>query len=148
MRFTLAIGLVALFASAAFAQPKSVAPRYTIEWDGESFPQATAKDAFASTLKAMDQNRIDYLLAHLVDPEYVDKRVATLGGKFERAVEVTRQKLSDDPETFKELKRFLNDGEYEETAEGATVKLKGSPRQVYFKKVGDRWYFENRQKAK
>lgn len=147
MRFVVAVGLVVIASPSVVAQPK-VAPRFTIEWDGESFPQANAKDAFASVVKAIDQNRIDYLLAHLVDPEYVERRVSELGGRFDRAVETTRQKFADDPESVKELKRFLNDGEYAETAEAVTVKLKGTPRAVYLKKVGDRWFFENRQKAK
>lgn len=147
MRFVVALNLAIVFAPVAIAQPK-VAPRFTIEWDGESFPQANAKDAFASVIKAIDQNRIDYLLAHLVEPDYVDRRVAALGGKFDRIVDTTRQKFADDPESVKELKRFLNDGQYEEAGDTATVKLKGTPRLVYLKKVGDRWYFENRQKAK
>ena len=99
MRFVVALGSLVVAAS-VFAQVK-YPPRFAIEADPDAFPQATAKDALGSVVKAIGENRIDYLLAHLADPAYVDKRVADLGGKFDKAVDVTRQKLTDDPESVK-----------------------------------------------
>ena len=52
--------------------------------DLKTYPQATAKEALASVLKAVEAKRIDYLVAQLADPAYIDDRVQRLyGGKFQ-----------------------------------------------------------------
>jgi hypothetical protein len=122
-------------------------PRYGIDADLETYPQASAKDALRSALKAIDAHRIDYMLAQLADPEFVDKRVQELGGRFENLVRVTTANLADDPESVRELRRFLSEGEWQESGDTAAVghkEVKG--RQAFFKKIGNRWYMENRRK--
>jgi hypothetical protein len=141
----------ALFVLAALvpaaAQPPAVPLRYQIDADLDGYPQASAKQALASVIKALERKRYDYLLAHLADPEFVDERVRAYGGRFDEVVRESAAKYADNPETARELARFLKDGEWEETATQATAKLKDMPtRQVILRKIGDRWFLENRQR--
>src|SRR5262245_61113248 len=65
---------------AAIAQDTA---RYGISLDVKTYPQATAKEALASVLKAIDARKIDYLVAQLADPSFVDDRVKRVyAGKF------------------------------------------------------------------
>ena len=74
--------------------------------------------------------------------------VAKKGGKFDELVRETKTKLADYPASVKELERFAKEGEWQDTKDSAVAKLKDvKERQVYMKKVGNRWYFENKQKA-
>jgi hypothetical protein len=132
-------------------QDQEVTPpkRYGVILKLESYPQSDYKQALASVLKAVENQRIDYLLAHLADPDWVDERVKeTHGGDFDAMVKETTTKLSDNPTAVKEIERFLKEGEWEEKGTSATARLKDvKDRQVFMKKIGKRWYLENKQKA-
>jgi hypothetical protein len=149
MRYLVAMCLVCVPAGVITAQqgrPPAPPPRYAIEADLDTYPQATPKDALRSVLKAIDARRIDYLLAHLADPEFVDQRVQALG-RFEEVVRATTDNLADDPASVRELRRFLNDGEWQESGEAASAghkEVKG--RRAFFRKSGTRWFLENRRK--
>jgi HEAT repeat protein len=121
--------------------------RYRIEPNVELYPQSTPKEALSSVLKAIDGNRITYLLAQLADPQWVDRRVAQVhGGNFDALVEETTQKLTHDRTSLKELRRFLSDGTWDVTDTTASAQLKDvKNRRVYLRKIGDRWYLESRQ---
>ena len=55
-----------------------------------------------------------------------------------------RQKLADEPDNLKDLKRFLREGQFQEAGNVATATLKDvKDRSVYFKKVGGRWFLAN-----
>jgi hypothetical protein len=151
MRVRLALYIALLQAPGTLAlasQADKPATRYGVPANVRTYSQETPKDALASVLLAMDKNRIDYLLAQLTDPEFVDKRVKEVyGGKFDEFVAETSMKLADNPDTIKELRRFLKEGEWDETGTTAAVKLKDvKDRQVFLRKVGERWFLENRQK--
>jgi hypothetical protein len=120
--------------------------RYGIEADLKAYPQSTPKETLASVLKAVENKRVDYLVAQLADPEYVDERVKRIfGGKFEEQVNDTRTKL--DPPTVKLLERFLKDGDWIGKESPASVVLKDvKDRAVSFVKIGDRWYMQNNDK--
>jgi hypothetical protein len=122
------------------------AARYGIAPDLKTYPQATAKEALTSVLKAVEAKRFDYLVAQLADPDFVDDRVKRLyGGKFEQQVGDTRTRL--DPRAVEMLKQFLKDGEWTEEKSRATVRLKDVPDQcVYLRQLDGRWYLENRIK--
>jgi hypothetical protein len=121
--------------------------RYGVAVDLKTYPQATAREALASVLKAAEAKRFDYLVAQLADPAFVDDRVKRLyGGRFEDQVEDTRARL--DPSTVKLLGRFLKDGEWKEEADGVTVQLKDCERRLYFKKDKDRWFMEHASRPK
>jgi hypothetical protein len=121
--------------------------RYGIEADLKTYPQATPKDALASVLKAIEHKRIDYLVAQLADPEFVDRRVKDTGGKFDDLVKEARARLVDDPGPARQLQRFLNEGEWDVKDDRASVRLKeGAERWGYFRKQDGRWYLENHYK--
>jgi hypothetical protein len=146
--FAIVLALAAISGEAA-GQSKDDAGkyRYRIDADLDAFPQSTPKTALQSALRAADYRRFDYLVAHLSDPAYVDKQVAQTG-TFEKLVQIVKARWTDDPESIKELRRFLSDGKWEESGDRATASLPDvKTRQVIMKRVGDRWFLENRQKA-
>src|SRR5262245_58860448 len=98
MRWLGSLCVVALCLPVTLAQAPSPSNRYGIELNLRSYPQATPKETLASILKAIEQKRFDYLLAHLADPTFVDDRVKQAGGKFDDVVAETRNKLQDNPE--------------------------------------------------
>jgi hypothetical protein len=139
------VGL-AVLGSAASAGDKAKTPvkRYGIAADLKSYPQGTAKEALASVLKAIDSKRIDYLVAQLADPVFVDDHVKRLyGGKFAEQVEDTRARL--DPLTVKRLRRFLKAGTWKNGKTEAIVRLKDvKDRCVRLRKRDGRWFLEHR----
>jgi hypothetical protein len=146
MRTLLALVLAVAFASVVVAQAEK---RYGIDADLKTYPQATSKQTLASVLKAIENKRVDYLLAHLAEPEWVDRRVKDTGGKFSDLVEETKGKLVDDPASAKLLQRFLKEGDWEVGDSEAEVSLKDvKDHVVAFHKVEGRWFMENRNSPK
>src|SRR5688500_13740041 len=119
--------------------------RYGVALDAKTYPQTTPQETFVSVLKAVEVGRIDYLLAHLADPAFVDERVKRLfAGKFEEQVADTRARL--DPVAFKLLLRMDKEGEWQIAEKEARLSAKNVPdRSVYLKKLGDRWVLQNKQ---
>jgi hypothetical protein len=153
MRTVTTMMIVALWAAGLPAQqPKEVKParRYGIEADVVAYPQDTPKNALASVLKAIEADKINYLLAQLADPGWVDQRVKQVhAGKFEALVEETAGKLANDGTTIKELRRFLHEGTWEATESAASSQLKDiKNRRVYLRELDGRWFFETRQQAR
>ncbi len=152
MRTAVVLLLIVASGSALLAQPpKKALPakRYRIELDLPKFPQATAKETLASVLKAIESRKIDYLLAQLADPEYVDRRVKQMhAGNFDGMVEETTAKLANDPGAIKKLRRFLNEAAWETQDATAIARLPDAPERIYLRKIGDRWFFENQDRPK
>jgi hypothetical protein len=153
MRTICTIGYLLMLCPAAAAQDTTderPAMRYGLNAHLREFPQGTPKEALASVILAMEQGRIDYLLSQLSNPEFVDSRVKQVhGGKFVDLVGETRTKLNDNPAVIKELRRFLQDGDWQIADNTASVQLKDlKNRQVHLKKIGERWFFENKQSSK
>jgi len=119
--------------------------RYGIEANLDAYPQGTPKETLASVLLAIEKSRVDYLLAQLTDPKWVDDRVKQVGGKFDNLVKETSTKLSENPGAIKELRQFLTEGEWQVADETASAKLKGKDRRVFCRKVEGRWFFEDRK---
>lgn len=141
---TLAIGVCLVSALGAQNAPPA---RYGVGSDLDTYPQKTAKECFGSVLKAIEQQKLEYLLAQLADPQFVDMRVKALSGGFRDLVQETKARLGDDPQAVKELRRFFTEGMWEDSDDTAAVKLKDvKNRTVFFRKVRDRWFLENRQK--
>jgi hypothetical protein len=141
------LGAFLILNGGASGQDKTIGTtRYDIAADLKMYPQGTAKETLASLLKAVDAERVDYVVAQLADPSFVDERVKRLyGGRFAEQVDDTRARL--DPLTIKQLQRFLKDGEWQEDKERVSVRLKDSDRRLYFKKGDGRWFMENASKA-
>ena len=134
--------------TAAFAQEPMLNPRYSFQFDTDGFPQSTPKETLASLLKAIELRKVDYLLAHLAEPVFVDSRVAEVHkGSFTDLVQETIDKLRDDPESIALLRRFLQKGKFETQDVDGTATLDGVKDCLYFKRYENRWFFENRKKA-
>src|SRR5207245_5080159 len=92
MRGLLSCLLCVCLVSVAAAQEKKPGPppaRFGITADLETYSQGTAKQTLQSIAKALDRKRIEYVLAHLTDPSFVDEKVDSLGGKFDVLVQQT-----------------------------------------------------------
>ena len=147
MRWAVAFALATLFAAAGLAQDLKPLTRYGVVASFNRYPQGTPKEALASVLRAIDNQQIDYVLAHLTDPAFVNGRVKLYGGKFEEVVEEARTKLAGNPAGVKLLRRFLKEGEWQEAEDAATARLKDvKDQQVFLKRIDKRWYLENRMK--
>ncbi len=185
--------LTGFFVLAQDPPPKEPEPRHGIPPKLKTYPQATPKKALASAIEACEARDYTYLLAHLIDPGFVDLRAAERGKQFEAPVEVelartrdfqyanpdrfplaeripldrvrfqaliveksrergfkqlvrdVEQKLRDDPEVINNLKKILNAEMFtEEAARAKAIYPDLKDRAVYFKKIEDRWYLENR----
>jgi hypothetical protein len=144
MRVVVTVALALL--TTAVSRGQESGKRHGVEPDLKSYPQATAKEALASVLKAAEAGRFDYLAAQLADPEFIDDQVIRLyGGRFAEQVEATRTQLT--PATLKLLKKFLEEGELRPEKGQTTITHKDvKDRVVRLKQVGDRWYLEHRSK--
>jgi len=205
MRTVLALALLGLAAPsppAAPAQekpklPDEVPPRFGLPYRPKAYPQATPKQALDSVVEAADRGEVGYLVAHLLDPAFVDARVADRGRQYEPAVEAELAKVrdfqrknpadvpaearlpddparfqarvaadararafaqlvrdagakfADDPESLKDLRRFARGGTFPDPAAPDLAAKVGLPdlkdRAVFLKKIGDRWFVENKQ---
>jgi hypothetical protein len=133
--------------------------RFGIDEDSGQYSQKSPPEALASVIKAIQFNRIDYLLAHLADPEFVDKRMAEytailVGGEaarttlgFNRFLKETTDYYKEDPLLLKELRDFFKENSWEIEESKAVAKHKDIPtRKIFMKRIGDRWFLENKQK--
>lgn len=66
---------------------KAPAPRYGVAVNNRTFPQTTAKETLASAIKAIEENRFDVLVAHLIDAKVTEARAAENGRLLEGEVE-------------------------------------------------------------
>ena len=174
--------------------PKDPEPRFGVTAKLKAYPQHTAKRTLESAIEACEKEEFSYLIAHLLDPAFVNQRITDRAKQFEAQVEIdliklrdfqyanpdrfpfpdrvpmdrgqfaavansksrelafkqlardVGQKLLDDPEAIRDLKKILRDGTFTDEASGTkavhpTVKDKA----LFFKKIGDRWFLENRQ---
>lgn len=199
MRLVFALALLTGSVSLA-QQPKDAdpsetpPPRYGVPYKKITYPQETAKKSLASALAAIDKPDVPYLVAHLLDPGFVDLRVADRAKQFEPGVEdelrkardyqqanldkflaqdrlptdkarfkalvversverAFRQvikdvedKLVNDPVGVRDLRKMFRDGKVEDTETGAKITHADvKDRVLYFRKIGDRWFLENRQ---
>jgi hypothetical protein len=133
--------------------------RYGLDVNLIAYPQKTPSEALLSIGKAVENKRMDYLIAHLAEPRFVDESVANYqsairqGGDkakrflaFDRLVMETTQYFLDDPTLIRELRRFGKEAEWETTDNQAVGTLKAiQGRKVFLRKYEDRWFLENRQ---
>jgi hypothetical protein len=142
------IGLIGVLAFAAQdGAEKLPEKRFGIEVDLKTYPQITPKATLGSLLKAIDAKRVDYVLAQLADPEWVDRRVKETGGGFAALVEESTPRLVGDAAAVKRFKKLLADGEWKIDTTAASVRLKESDNGVlFFRKMTQRWHVENRKK--
>jgi hypothetical protein len=122
------------------------------------YPQKTPEEALQSVVKAIEAGQVSYLMAQLADPDFVDAKVAEYkknvpGNErarmlqaFVRLVKETDDHFQEDPLLAKELKRFSREGEWKTEGASAVATCKTVPgRNVFMKKLQNRWYLENKQ---
>src|ERR1700730_2098422 len=90
-----------ILALALVAADEKIKPRYGVEAN-DSYKQGKPAETLRSVLAAIEAKKVDYVLAHLADPAFVDERVKQTGGRFEVMVKETTQKLEADPESLRE----------------------------------------------
>jgi hypothetical protein len=149
MRTSIVIVLVITISAAVAAQAPKAAPgeRYGLSPTTDVYPQGTPQETLGSVVKAIGDNRVDYLMAQLADPDYVDQRVQHVHhGKFQNLVEEATQKLTRDPIVIKTFRRFLNEGTWDAQEAKASVRLKDRADQAGFRRIGERWFMENWQR--
>jgi hypothetical protein len=193
--------LALLSGSVALAQqppdvdiPKDPDPRFGVIAKMKVYPQTTAKKALASAIEAIEKTETAYLIAHLLDPGFVELRLNERAKQFEAPVEVELSRLRDyqirnpdkvqpedrlpidkakfraliversrerafrqlirdleekvlsDPQSMRDMKKLLKEGKFEDIETGAKVThMDVKDRALYFRKIGDRWFLENRQ---
>jgi hypothetical protein len=132
--------------------------RYGFDVLESKYPQKSPEDTLGSVIKTIETKKFEYLMAQLADPAYVDKKVEEYKklyqGKeesrtllaFERLAKETEKYFHDDPLLLKDLKRFAKDGMWKTEAAKAVCTLKALPgRQVFMRKIQNRWFLENKQ---
>ena len=154
------LGLTLFLVTIALAQaPQSPGKRYGFDVNVTYYPQKTPRDTLLSIAKAFDNKRVDYLLAQLADPGFVDEAVASYKSTtgqgddkakvflaFDRLVAETMNYLRTDPSLLRDLRHFAADAAWETNDKQAIGTLKSIPgRKVYMRKLADRWFLENKQ---
>jgi hypothetical protein len=121
--------------------------RYGYDADLATYPQKTPQETLGSVLKAIENKRIAYLMAQLAEPGYVDERVQKVhAGKFDGLVNETTEKVARDPGVIRKMRRYLSDGMWDTQGNSASAQIKAVPERVFFKKIGNRWFFENKNR--
>jgi hypothetical protein len=141
------LATVVLAAAAQAPAGEKEAERYGIRIDPDHYPQGNPKEALASVVTALSRGQFDYLLAQLADPQYVDEQVQkAYGGKFGALVEDAAAKYASDPGVVKKFRRYLNEGTWDIQESSASAQLKDTQDQVFLRRIGTRWFVENRNR--
>ncbi|MBA4187590.1 MAG: hypothetical protein C0467_06180 [Planctomycetaceae bacterium] len=118
MRLVFAIALVS--GSMALAQPpkdpdlpKEIPARFGIPPKVKAYPQDSAKKTLLSAIEAIEKGDTTYIVAHLLDPGFVEFRVADRAKQFEAPAEIELSRLRDfqirNPEKYPVADRLPTD---------------------------------------
>ncbi len=92
MRKSLSFAVVLILASQSWAQqgkpktPEETPPRFGVPFKGNAYLQSTPKEALNSVIEAAEKNDFNYLVAHLLEPSFVDGRIADRAKQYEPAM--------------------------------------------------------------
>ncbi len=135
--------------------------RFGIDANLDRFPQKTPRETLASVLRAIDEKRVDYLLAHLADPDFVKAKLNVLKAQlpasvkpesrdavaFQQLVKATAEHFKDEPTRVKYLARIAKSGSWLPAKTGFVATLATIPgHKVYMKKIDARWFLEDRDR--
>lgn len=195
MRASLTVAVFLAITASLVAQPlQEPQARYGMKARLKQYPQETPKETLKSALAAINSQDFSYLVAHLLDPKFVDEAVRErtqellptaerdlvrlreyqranrdridpadrlpfepqefrqrvdqkaqeLG--FQQLVQHVARQLGDDLQTVRAFRRILYDGTFAVTDASATATHPDfKNRAIFFTKVGNRWFIENRQ---
>ena len=155
----LALILMSGLSTAQDEAKKKSTLRFGFDVDEVTYPQKSPAEALKSVVIAFDRKRVDYLLAQVADPAFVDywieqyKQDFPMGKEegrrvlaFDRLVRETNQYFHNDPLIVKDLRVFAKEAKWAEEGETAIGTVDTIPaRKVFLKKIGERWFLENRQ---
>lgn len=200
MRLVFALLLLVTTTTLARTQPppkpidKTPKPRYGVAIKLKTYPQDTPRKALVSAVDAVEKGDTGYLVAHLLDPGFVDLRLNDRVKQFEANVELElsqqrdfqlanrdrfapedrlptdrarfetliqdrsrllafrqiirdlEEKLLNDPQALKDLRKIMRDGAFTDEPGGAKATHPDvKDRVLYFRKIDDRYFLENRQ---
>jgi hypothetical protein len=169
MRNSLALAAMLLVSAAAFGQNKPMfPPRFGVAAETEIYPHDSPKQLLASLDKAFARKRVDYVLAHLLEPNFADAKVAeyyrkrfgrlpdddrelTIDKRDARAKEAlmdfvaeVNDHMASEPKKTLRFFRLLKEGNVEEAGTTAKVTLKDAPTMaLILRQVDGRWYMDN-----
>src|SRR5262245_51917021 len=83
MRAVLGFALLLTLSPVAVAQIKEER-RLDVRLNTEIYPQGKAKDALQSLLRALDKERYDYIIAHLLEPAYINDQLRITAPYYEK----------------------------------------------------------------
>lgn len=114
--------------------------RYGQEVDLKLYPQSTPQFAIESVIKAMKSADITYMLAHLVSPTEVDRKLKGDRDAFRKlAVKATPEKTKA---MVTELEKLLEDGTWTMRRNLCWATLDGK-RDLTLERIGKRWFMHN-----
>ncbi len=114
--------------------------RYGQEVDLKLYPQGTPQEAIASVIKAMKAADVTYMLAHLVSPTEVDRKLKGDRDAFRKlAVKATPEKAKA---MVTELQGLLDDGTWTMRRNLCWTTVDGK-RDLTLERVGRRWFMHN-----
>ena len=116
------------------------AERYGQEADLKLYRQSTPQEAIESVIKAMKAADITYMLAHLVSPTEVDRKLKGDRDAFQKlAVKATPEKTKA---MVTELQMLLDDGTWTMRRNLCWATTDGK-RDLTLEKIGRRWFMHN-----
>lgn len=167
MPMRIALIVVLISGSIGLAQEKKAEPpRFGVPAEAELYPQTSPKTTMISITKAFQRNRLDYVLAQLIDPTFVDEKVAQFYRiKFGKTPEQDRDNrdydrrikeafddfmkevskhMADEPKQSGNLTKLLKEGTIEEAGTSAKVTHKDIPDlALTLRQLEGRWYMLN-----
>jgi hypothetical protein len=146
MRMALVV-ILTLTSLTGLVIPRAVGDmRYGVALDTKTYPQTTPQETLASVIKAIEDNRVDYVLAFLADPQTVEATVMSdFDGQFVPYVRFAEGFLT--PDVARLFGRFVKEGEWKIEGDKATATLKDvNDKAVFMHKVDGRWRLDTRQR--
>ncbi len=114
--------------------------RYGQNADPDVYPQGTPQETIESVIKAMKTADITYMLAQLVSPTEVDRKLKGDRDAFRKlAVKATPEKTKA---MVDELEQLLKDGTWTMRRNLCWATVDGS-RDLTLEKIGQRWFMHN-----
>ena len=114
--------------------------RYGQEVDLKLYPQNTPQEAIESVISTMKAADITYMLAHLVSPTEVDRK---LKGDREAFRKLAAKATPDKTKAMvSELEKMLDDGTWTMRRNLCWVTIDGK-RDLTLEKIGRRWFMHN-----
>lgn len=114
--------------------------RYGQEVDLRLYPQSTPQQAIESVIEAMKAADITYMLAHLVSPTEVDRKLKGDRDAFRKlAVKATPEKTKA---MVTELQKLLDDGTWTMRRNLCWATIDGT-RDLTLERIGRRWFMHN-----